>query len=253
MDNERDVALAISDDDEGNAVESDLTSRQVMSPNRDIAVNFIIDGITARFFQILSSQVSDLESHQQQNLNFWGNNSIQPRPHLFQSYASASGRAKKRAAAGQRAQNGRLCVGDDDYSQWRQKVSHLLQIQPKFFKSTEPKMEHSSRVYTDCIAYHGVSVCHQYSMDVREVRTFCSQRKPIQRGAAGAYTQICNAVGQFLRLAIVYGMISIYNVWPHGGSLKASCCRDLSLSKLYIPKSCFMLESYIFAAKGTKT
>lgn len=45
--NERDVALANGDDDEGSASESNFASKQVMSLNRDIAEDFIIDANTA--------------------------------------------------------------------------------------------------------------------------------------------------------------------------------------------------------------
>lgn len=64
-------------------------------------------------------------------------------------------------------------------------------------------------------------------MDVREVYTFSNEQKPIDGPAIGVYTYFCSAVAHFLRLANVYGMISIHEVWAHGATFKAICFMDL--------------------------
>lgn len=87
-------------------------------------------------------------------------------------------------------------------------------------------MENSSTVLKGYIAHQNVSACHQYNLDVREVYAFSYERNVIDGGAAVPYTQFCSAAGQFLRLAIVYGVICIHDVWAHATTFKAIYCMD---------------------------
>lgn len=116
---------------------------------------------------------------------------------------------------------------------WREYLEQLNESSGStFFSSKEARMEETKRVSKGKPAYAGLHINKENNFDVNEVYQMFYKSKSDVGGSAGAYSQFCCVVGQYLRFAVVCGAVDLGTVCDCGMTFEAVTNSDILVAFL---------------------